>query len=465
MTLIPSSHSIEKYAEPSGIKVARGGDTVEFIIEPKVFGLWDDSTSNTAIISDNSPNGTDYIANSEMFSSDGGITWYTRIDWDAGFTNGLEDVSITSLPHVGGADPLSWRFGSLESSSIIVNAGDVSDKLPLIKCQVFVDPDTASPAIPYVVTADVNGMYTFDNLPADTYRVEVTPPTGVTPIYNADGIATPNISAYDLQDETDASGQLIGVENNEEQDFGYQPLVQLGSTVWLDENNSGTQDGVEAGISSVVVQLFAAGANPLATVPIAATTTSLTGDYLFSVPPGDYFVYIPTPPSEAILSSTPPVTDIADNQQDGDDNGTQAMAGEPVRSPDINDDGSVLIEWATQTEVANLGFYIYAQIEGEWLLLNESLVLAQGDSVLVQSYSASVTTNVTVFALSDIDLNGRETLHGPYILGQAQGAIANRKVIDWAAEKAERALKSDKRKQLRKQQQMQNSKRRLQLLN
>jgi len=112
-----------------------------------------------------------------------------------------------------------------------------------------------------------------------------------------------------------------------------------------------------------------------------------------------------------------------------------------------------LIQWTTQTEVANLGFKLYGRIEGEWVQLNDSLVLGLGDSVSTQRYEFVVNSDATVFAISDVDLTGKETLHGPYQLGTEYGGVSDRKVIDWESEKAERDRKGEQRKQLRMQQQ------------
>ncbi|MEB8433490.1 carboxypeptidase regulatory-like domain-containing protein [Cocleimonas sp. KMM 6892] len=178
MTLVPSSHSIEKYTEPRGIKVVRGGDTVDFIIEPAVFGLWDDTSVNTATIGDNLPNGTDYIANSEMFSSDGGTTWYTRAEWDARFNGGMEDVSVTSAAHAGGADPLSWVFGSLNSS------GGNSDQLPLIKYSVYVDPARVSGT--FVNTATINSGIIGGGVKQAKYQLTILPEFGLDVLKSVD---------------------------------------------------------------------------------------------------------------------------------------------------------------------------------------------------------------------------------------------------------------------------------------
>jgi len=674
MTLVPSSHSIAKRTEPSGIKVVRGGDIVDFVIEGGVFGLWN-PTDTTATISDNLPNsGTEYIANSEMFSPDNGATWYTRDEWDAEFIAGNVGVEITSSPHAGGADPLNWDFASLNSAngttmlesdqlpwikysvlvdpetvsgaftniatidsgdiggdikearyritvlpefgldvlktvdeavynvnqpfsfdlvyknlgsedytagefidilpyngdaslttggvassrdpesnfngiyeitsvtrsngetfyattldptmieedpchvsnkpagytppipsdgppavladvcslayiqnsntlpgglvgtgattwvqctaldpltcgaldrteitairfeapallaanggqtvtidlapignvggspdldsqgkvtaastgdiytnsfggriaeislnvisndvSVTVVSGSIGDTVwfdwdgdgegptgvgaaldptepPIVGADValldaagnpvyvdpttggivpagYVNPDTMMAAIPYVTMTDANGMYLFENLPPATYSVEVTPPAGSVQTYDADGIGSANISTHALMPITDGAGLLIGVEDNREQDFGYRPPLQIGSTVWLDINNDGMQGplAIEPGIAGVAVQLFPAGADPLTATPIDMAITDAMGNYLFNVSdPGDYFVYIPVPPAVAPLSSTPPNTTVnANNDIDGDDNGIQAAAGDPVQS-------------------------------------------------------------------------------------------------------------------------------------
>ncbi|MFH1755804.1 MAG: SdrD B-like domain-containing protein, partial [Candidatus Latescibacterota bacterium] len=63
--------------------------------------------------------------------------------------------------------------------------------------------------------------------------------------------------------------------------------ASLGDFVWDDLNEDGIQDESEPGIAGVTVDLFECGQ----TTPIATTTTSANGYYLFSdLAPGDYFV-------------------------------------------------------------------------------------------------------------------------------------------------------------------------------
>ncbi|SKB07238.1 Putative Ig domain-containing protein [Prosthecobacter debontii] len=116
---------------------------------------------------------------------------------------------------------------------------------------------------------------------------------------------------------------------------GAAPSMKIGNLVWNDVNNNGAKDSGEAGIDGVTMKLFLGGEDPTTATPAATTTTSGGGLYTFSdLSPGQYFVYIQTPPASYPLSSS--VTDTADNSQDNDDNGIQTAAGQPVRSPLIS---------------------------------------------------------------------------------------------------------------------------------
>ena len=128
-------------------------------------------------------------------------------------------------------------------------------------------------------------------------------------------------------------------------------------------------------------------------------------------------------------------------------------------------EGQTLLQWTTQTEVANLGFKLYGQVDGQWEQLNEFLILGLGDSVSTQHYEEVVNSEAAIFAISDVDLNGRETLHGPYQLGIDYGGLRDVKLIDWSAEKAERDRKSEQRKQQRIEQQQLRLNQRLRITN
>ncbi len=113
---------------------------------------------------------------------------------------------------------------------------------------------------------------------------------------------------------------------------GAAPSMKMGNLVWNDVNNNGIKDSSEAGIDGVTLQLFLGGQNPLTAAPAATVTTAGGGLYSFSnLSPGQYFIYMPTPPAAFPLSSTTTVT--LDNGVDNDDNGIQTSQGLPVQSP------------------------------------------------------------------------------------------------------------------------------------
>ena len=93
--------------------------------------------------------------------------------------------------------------------------------------------------------------------------------------------------------------------------------------------------------------------------------------------------------------------------------------------------GELLISWATQTEVANLGFNIYGRVDEQWQQLNANTVPGKGDSVEVVEYQLLVSSSAEQLALSDIDGQGKETLHGPFVVGQSYGSTPKRQSTDW----------------------------------
>jgi SdrD B-like protein/putative Ig domain-containing protein/GEVED domain-containing protein len=113
---------------------------------------------------------------------------------------------------------------------------------------------------------------------------------------------------------------------------GAAPSMKIGSLVWNDADNDGLKDAGEAGIDGVTLKLFLGGQNPLTAAAAATTVTAGGGQYSFSnLSPGQYFIYMPTPPAAYPLSSTTTVT--TDNGVDNDDNGIQTSQGLPVQSP------------------------------------------------------------------------------------------------------------------------------------
>ena len=135
-----------------------------------------------------------------------------------------------------------------------------------VTVQLLDDDDNV---IATTVTAG-NGIYSFNNLAAGTYRVRVvngTLPGGYTPTFDLDGIGTPHVATF----------TLTGTAGRTDVDFGYRGTFSVGDRVWNDADGDGVQDGTETGLNGVTVQLLDSGNNVIAT-----TVTAGNGNYTFS---------------------------------------------------------------------------------------------------------------------------------------------------------------------------------------
>ncbi len=183
-------------------------------------------------------------------------------------------------------------------------------------------------------TTTAGGYYRFDDLPAGKYKVVVTainfttgkPLAGYTGSTGAGQEANPDLDGDNNDNGLEAapgadvcSGMItLGLDGKPEPvaetdvqagkpettadtrsnltvDFGFTPAYSLGNRVFIDSDNSGTQNGTEAGIDGVEVKLypFDAAAACGTGAAIATTTTSGGGYYRFDgLPPGKYRVVV-----------------------------------------------------------------------------------------------------------------------------------------------------------------------------
>ncbi len=141
-------------------------------------------------------------------------------------------------------------------------------------------------------TSSTSGAYAFTNLMPGTYFVGFTAPAGYL-------LTTPNVGS-DLTDSDPLAGTYRTVafalgsgEINTTVDAGfYQSSSSIGDFVWRDVNVDGIQSGgSETGMPNVVVRLYGAASNL-----VASTTTSAAGAYNFTnLPPATYFLEFVAP--------------------------------------------------------------------------------------------------------------------------------------------------------------------------
>ena len=186
----------------------------------------------------------------------------------------------------------------------------------------FVDADEAS--IPTAV------LYDSDNNILGTFNGAAVGENSYQRMIIEDAVAGLGVTNVARIEITFPGSGAVGVIGN--------CSVSLGSTVFEDADNNGQQNG-ENGIPNVTVQLFNLGGDGQVgggdDQLVATDVTDGNGDYLFDyLDEGSYYVVIPTPPASAPTVSSS--VDTADNQQDGDNNGSQSGgSGTAVTSPVI----------------------------------------------------------------------------------------------------------------------------------
>jgi uncharacterized repeat protein (TIGR01451 family) len=204
------------------------------------------------------------------------------------------------------------------------------------------------------------GNYSFNNLPAGNFIVVLEAinfqPGGALYGLTNDPIWLPATNSLDSASKGSRAGAYIasttfplaaGTEptapnSNQTLDFGLTSptnLVSVGNTVFLDSNRNGMQDNGEPGIAGMAVQLWRLGTSSVVggtdAVLVASTTTDTNGNYSFiGVPPTNYFLELPTPPTNAEAIS--PVS-YAANQFAGYNHGVQPNGcNTAVFSPSLN---------------------------------------------------------------------------------------------------------------------------------
>jgi len=354
---------------------------------------------------------------------------------------------------------------------------------------------TADNVLLAIEVTNENGTYLFTGLDAPVAGLDYQVVVDVTSLPNGgagwvntvdpDTLGTSLINPGDSVSITTLS---TAEPQDLEQDFGYlgEDQNSLSGTVFSDSDGDGEQN--EAGVfSGVTVEIRDSNGNIIRQV-----TTDVDGNYEVNNLPDGVYTVVVTDENNVLSDDThtdsPNGVGDQSDRTSKDDTGYVVDLDSAGAEADPIDDatgdfgyrnvitnpislssftataqtgGRVRFEWATQTEVANLGFKLYERVNGEWQALTPSLILAYGDSVSTQQYKYGATSQASVFAIADIDINGKETLHGPFQIGRTYGQSVERKAIDWQAEELERKAKGEQRQLMRRQQQIKRLQRRL----
>ncbi len=326
---------------------------------------------------------------------------------------------------------------------------------------------------------DANGLYVFTNLPPATNQYQVLF-TNLPPGF---GFSAPNQGSDTNLDSNPnpLTGltpviTLIPGQTNNSIDAGIRVSLSVGSLVWFDANNDGTNNNAEVGISSVSVYLLSVDTNANTTTVVGTTNTDINGLYHFSnLLPGNYQVVISNPPASYPLASLTIVTnDTGANGPDNLNNGTQSTNGagsyvnQPVRSPvfnlslnteppagvdgtDANSNDTVdfgfgviptyaqvgtvraangWVEFTTSTELGSVGFDVYRQTEEGWVKVSANRLPAvdepQGGTYRVADVNQPAAGDVT-YRIVELDDNGQENVLGPVTV------TANSEAVEYTA--------------------------------
>jgi hypothetical protein len=81
--------------------------------------------------------------------------------------------------------------------------------------------------------------------------------------------------------------------------------------------------------------------------------------------------------------------------------------------------GRIIIQWSTESETDNAGFNLYRSVveNGEYVKINDTIILSQGSSTQGASYqfidNDAQNRKTYYYKLEDIDLSGNSTMRGP----------------------------------------------------
>jgi hypothetical protein len=84
----------------------------------------------------------------------------------------------------------------------------------------------------------------------------------------------------------------------------------------------------------------------------------------------------------------------------------------------FDEDGSLIVRWATSSETATVGFYLYSERDGKWEALHEGLLPGLLDAPQGGVYdfldADGESSKAQSYLLVEVDVNGLQSAHGPF---------------------------------------------------
>ena len=300
------------------------------------------------------------------------------------YISGADDRSI---------DALVYRPVTLGDRVFIdQNSNGVQDAADTNLAGVTVNLLNGANAVIGSTTTDANGNYLFTGLRPGSYHVQVVKPDG-TWYFTAPDVGPNDAVDSDTNTGTGITPVKLYVSGDDDRtiDSGLYQLARIGDYTWVDRNGNGVQDGGEAPLAGVTVQLVNTATNTV----VATAITAADGSYLFNVPPGTYREVF-TPPAGYVPTITGQGTPATDSNPDA--TGTTPSFTVPSGGQDLTIDG---------------GFYIPVKI-GDRVFEDQN---ANGIQDAEDTNLAGVTVKLldgagTVVATQTTDANGNYLFTG-----------------------------------------------------
>ena len=208
--------------------------------------------------------------------NDSGLSQFVVVD-----ATKLDTDTLRNNPNV---DAGLIRYGSIGNYVWFdANADGIQDATETPIQGVTVNLLNASGAILQTTTTSATGLYEFDSLLSNTYKIQIVAPVGYNGFADADkggddtkdsDFTDAGMSPNIIIDVTKTDADVL--RNNPTIDAGLIRYGSIGNYVWFDANANGIQDATETPIAGVTVNLLNASGTILQT-----TTTSATGLYEF----------------------------------------------------------------------------------------------------------------------------------------------------------------------------------------
>ena len=290
-----------------------------------------------------------------------------------------QDFLLDDQPIVGNISGTVWEddgFGVEGNGEF--DANDVPVQGVLVSLYRDINNDGSIDPNEFIasVLTDINGEYSFENLPDGDYIIFMTTPTGADSIDDADG----DSNGTDLIQVTIENG-----EDEDNQDFlidGSTNVAELSGLIWFDASRNGIREASETNrFSGVTVDLLDASSNV-----VDSTTTAADGTYSFTnITPGTYTVRFdltgltndydvvspyqgndPTRDSdvtttEGVYAYTEPLLLLASQEEEHIDLGLQSPAPTRATLAEVWGEwnGQAEVVWETLSEYGTAAFMVY----------------------------------------------------------------------------------------------------------